>query len=138
MFLPVTCLLICMSCYNEKEYYIPDIKVYVFYETVDDPEIKKPDAGAWVYLFYGKGENDFDGFTYQGEGIFIKEDSPAIEPDLIHVTGENGTVFFIPEYTGENAVIVVESNYYKGDFDITPITSTMHSAGLYRVFKPAE
>ncbi|MDR2920439.1 MAG: hypothetical protein LBV72_13890 [Tannerella sp.] len=125
-----------MSCYNDKDEYIPDIKVHAFYETLDQSGVKIPDVGAGVYLYYRVYKDDFAGYTYQGEGIFIKENSSEIKPDVKHMIDESGSLSFIPEYMNENATIVIESNYYKGQFDLTSFSSTMNGAGFYKVFKP--
>lgn len=136
-FLFVSCVVICTGCNyaDSEDKCIPDVKVYAFYETMDRPGIKIPDVGAVVCLYYRICKDDFAGYTYQGEGIFIKENSPEIKPEIKHVIGESGSISFIPEYMKENAMIVIESNYYNGKFDLISFSSTMNSTGFYKVFK---
>ncbi len=43
-------LLICTSCYDDGDKPVADIKAFAFYETTDNPGIKKPDIDAKVFL----------------------------------------------------------------------------------------
>lgn len=130
-------VMVCVSCQEEDDYnYIPDIKVYAFYETIDEPGLKKPDAGAKVYYYYRICLDDLNGYTYQEDGKFINDDSSIIQPDEKFMIGENGSVFFIPEDKKGSASIVIESNYYKGRIKTTCFSSPGNGAGIHTVFKP--
>lgn len=131
-------VMVCLSCQEEDDYnYIPDIKVYAFYETIDEPGLKKPDAGAKVYYYYYRiCLDDLDGYTYQEDGKFINDDLSIILPDEKFMIGENGSVFFIPEDKKGSAMIVIESSYYKGKIKTTCFSSPGNGAGIHTVFKP--
>jgi hypothetical protein len=126
----------CVSCEDDDYNYIPDMKVYAFYETVDEPGLKKPDAGATVYYYCRICIDDLSGCTYQGNGKFVKDDSTIILPDEKFMIGENGSVFFIPEDKKGSATIVIESNYYKGEIKTACFSSPGNGAGFHTVFKP--
>lgn len=137
-FMFVCCLLIFTGCYNDKDEYVPDVKVFAFYETTDGPGIKKPDAGAKVYIYYGLSQDNPDNYIYQGEGQLLNENLSVIRPDEEYQIDEVGKLFFIPEYVGEEIIIIIESNFYKGQFEATNFSSTVNGVGLYKVFKPDE
>lgn len=129
-------LIILTGCYNDNDVYIPDIRAYSFYETIDNPGIKKPDVGARVFYYYRICLDDFSGYTYKTDGVFIKDNSPTIEPDEKYLIGENGSVYFTPEYMDGSATIVIESEYYQREIAINCFSTTKNGAGFYNVFKP--
>ena len=61
-------VMICISCEEDDHNYIPDIRIYAFYETIDEPGLKKPDVGAKVYYYCRICIDDLSGYTYQKNG----------------------------------------------------------------------
>ena len=95
------------NCCDVKDDYEPHIYAFAFYETAAQPGIKIPDKGAKVYYYYRRCTDDFAGYTYQKNGEYVKENSPSIVPDEIHVVGESGKFFFIPRYMDKEATMVI-------------------------------
>jgi len=137
-FMFVSFLLIFTGCYNDEDEYVPDVKVFAFYETIDSPGVKEPDAGAKVYIYYRISQSNLIDYIYQGEGLFFNESLPVIKPDEEYRIDEAGKLFFIPENVNEEVIIIIESNFYKGQFESTGFSSTVNGAGVYKVFKPNE
>lgn len=81
---------------------------------------------------------DSVGYTYEGEGLFVKNNFPEIKPNEEYIIGENGSVFFIPKYMDGNASIIIESKYYEKEIATTYFSSTKNGAGFYKIFKPAK
>ncbi|MBB4035459.1 hypothetical protein GGR21_001352 [Dysgonomonas hofstadii] len=128
-------LLICTSCYDDGDKPVADIKAFAFYETTDNPGIKKPDIDAKVFYYYKIYPDDFSGYIYEKDGVFIKDNLPDIKPDEEYRIGENGSVSFIPEYMNGSATIVIESKYYEGQIASTCFSSTKNGAGFHKTFK---
>ncbi|MFT4222786.1 hypothetical protein [Dysgonomonas sp.] len=131
-------MVIFTGCYNNEDNYVPDIRVHVFYETIDKPGIKRPDIGAKVFYYYKICIEDSAGYTYKGEGLFMKNNFPMIKPDEEYTIGENGSIFFIPKYMDESASIAIESKYYEKEIAFTYFSSTKNGAGFYKIFKPTK
>lgn len=129
--------LACVGCEQQTGNYIPDIKIYVFYETAEDPGLQKPDAGARICYYCGIRPDDLAGYTYQEGGVFVKDNS-IIEPDARYLIGQDGSVAFIPEDKGGGATVVVESEYYKGRIKTIYFSSPQDGAGFHTIFRSDE
>jgi len=124
------------SCYDDADDQEPKVNIFAFYETIDNPGVKKPDVGAKVFFYYQLGKEDFTDLIYSGDGIFIKDDY-IIKPDEQYTIGEKGEVSFIPQDMEVRATIVIESNYYKGNIAMTSFSFTKNGVGFSKVFKTA-
>jgi len=122
------------SCYDDPEESEPKVNVFAFYETIDNPEIKKPDVGAKVFFYYEFSKERFTDLIYSGDGVFIKDDY-TIKPDEQYTISEKGEVSFIPQNMDVKATIVIESNFYKGNIAMTSFSSTKNGVGFSKVFR---
>ena len=124
-----------VGCDEGGGQYIPQVKVYAFYETIEATGQKKPDVGAKVFYYRNCIEN-LSGYEYREDGTIMNGDLAVIVPDEQFVIGESGSVFFIPEDQQGSATIVIESHYYHGKIKSAYFATPSDGAGVYVVFKP--
>lgn len=110
---------ILMSCHNDKMDEIEEptedrskFTIEAYYNYPNSQNIKHPDVGAKVYIYFDVPTIDFMNTNYLGNGVYDKM-GLITKPDQIFEVDGNGCITIERLYLDKNITIIIESNIMK-------------------------